>query len=110
MELLKVKIGLTIREMAHLWLQLAVHLPKFLWGEIVLSANYILIRTVPTKLRESFKELFFNNKNCFHHLQIFGTECFLWIPQQKPKKFNANLLEYILLVVLIVVIKLTFLK
>ena len=69
----------------------AKDLPLNFWAEAVNTAVYILNRTGPTAFEgKSPFELWFNRKPAINHLRIFGTECFVHIPDVKRRKLNAK--------------------
>ena len=69
-------------EMARSW-QESKNLPMFLWGEAVTATAYTLNRTVPTKVEGKAPIELFLKETRIDHLKIFGTKCFIWIPDQK---------------------------
>lgn len=70
---------------------LSKRLPKKLWAEAVSTAAYILNRTGPTEVDgASPYELCTGRKAPIDHIRIFGTECFVHVPDQKRRKLDAK--------------------
>ncbi|GFT20321.1 retrovirus-related Pol polyprotein from transposon TNT 1-94 [Trichonephila clavipes] len=65
----------------------AANLPLKLWAEVVNTYDYVLNRTGPTSVKDkSLYELQFSKEVIsIDHLRVFGTECFVHVPQQKRK-------------------------
>ena len=74
-----------VRSMLH-----SKNLPKKLWAEAINTAAYVLNRTGPTKNDVSPYESWFGKIPSIDHFKIFGTECYMHIPAQKRKKFDAK--------------------
>lgn len=57
----------------------------------VSTSVYILNRTGPTPIQDKTPaELWLQKTPASKHLKVFGTECFVHIPQQKRKKFDKK--------------------
>ncbi|XP_014497667.1 uncharacterized protein LOC106759161 [Vigna radiata var. radiata] len=64
-------------------------LPKFLWGEAVLAATYILNRTPTKRLKDiTPKEAWSKIKPNVEHLRVFGSVCFKHVPDQLRRKLD----------------------
>ncbi|UYV80580.1 hypothetical protein LAZ67_19000797 [Cordylochernes scorpioides] len=62
-----------------------------LWAEAVNTATYVLKRTGQTQIEgKTPYELWFDKKPAVDHLQIFGTECFVHVPDEKRRKLDAK--------------------
>ncbi|UYV63153.1 hypothetical protein LAZ67_2003300 [Cordylochernes scorpioides] len=62
-----------------------------LWAEAVNTATYVLNRTGPTQIEgKTPYELWFDKKPAVDHLRIFGTECFVHVPDEKRRKLDAK--------------------
>ena len=54
------------------------------WAEAVNSATFVLNRTGPTKIEgKTPYELWYNKKPAVDHLRIFGTDCYVHVPDEK---------------------------
>ncbi|UYV60463.1 hypothetical protein LAZ67_1001224, partial [Cordylochernes scorpioides] len=62
-----------------------------LWAGAVNTATYVLNRTGPTQIEgKTPYELWFDKKPAVDHLRIFGTECFVHVPDEKRRKLDAK--------------------
>ncbi|UYV70787.1 hypothetical protein LAZ67_8000616 [Cordylochernes scorpioides] len=62
-----------------------------LWAEAVNTDTYVLNRTGPTQIEgKTPYELWFDKKPAVDHLRIFGTECFVHVPDEKRRKLDAK--------------------
>ncbi|UYV63360.1 hypothetical protein LAZ67_2003844, partial [Cordylochernes scorpioides] len=62
-----------------------------LWAEAVNTATYVLNRTGSTQIEgKTPYELWFDKKPAVDHLRIFGTECFVRVPDEKRRKLDAK--------------------
>ncbi|UYV63174.1 K02A2.6-like, partial [Cordylochernes scorpioides] len=62
-----------------------------LWAEAVNTATYVLNRTGPTQIEgKTPYELWFDKKPAVDHLRIFGTECFVHVPDEKRRKLDTK--------------------
>ncbi|UYV60529.1 hypothetical protein LAZ67_1001422 [Cordylochernes scorpioides] len=62
-----------------------------LWAEAVNTATYVLNRTGPTQIEgKTPYELWFDKKPAVDHLRIFGTECFVHVPDENRRKLDAK--------------------
>ncbi|GFV59392.1 retrovirus-related Pol polyprotein from transposon TNT 1-94 [Trichonephila clavipes] len=70
----------------------AANLPLKLWAEAVNTYVYVLNRTGPTSFKDkSPYELWFSKEVIsIDHLRVFGTECFVHVPQQKKKEMGQK--------------------
>ncbi|UYV77084.1 hypothetical protein LAZ67_14003178 [Cordylochernes scorpioides] len=60
-------------------------------AEAVNTATYVLNRTGPTQIEgKTPYELWFDKKPAVDHLRIFGTECFVHVPDEKRRKLDAK--------------------
>ncbi len=83
----------TIMEAARSMLQ-ATKLPNKLWAEAVNTAVYVINRTGPTKVNDKTPyELWFGKKAASDHLKVFGTECYVHVPNQRRRKLDAKALK-----------------
>ena len=73
------------------------NLPSFLWAEAMNTAVYVINRTGPTRIgNKTPYELWHGKESNIDHLKIFGTECFVHIPQEKRMKLDKkNVLGYL---------------
>jgi hypothetical protein len=70
---------------------LSTQLPNKLWAEAVNTAAYVLNRTGPTKVNDASPyELWTGKKAPIDHVKVFGTECFVHVPQVKRQKLDAK--------------------
>lgn len=75
----------------------AKHLPKKLWAEAINTACYVLNRSANSAEKgKTPYELWHGRKGAIHHLHIFGTDCFVHVPKQKRKKWDAKAMKGIL--------------
>ena len=80
----------TVVELARTML-LAKNLPKFLWAEAVNTAVYILNRTGPSNVDgKTPYELFTGKTAHLNKLRVFGTKCFVHVPSQQRRKWDAK--------------------
>lgn len=66
-------------------------LPLNLWAEAINTAAYIINRTGPSK--QSGKtpfDIWFGKTSNIDNLKVFGTECFVHIPDQKRRKLDKK--------------------
>ena len=69
----------------------AKDLPTKLWAEAVNTAAYIINRTGPTpSVGKTPYELFHGRRASINHIRVFGTECFVYVPKQKRKKWDKK--------------------
>ncbi|GFS67038.1 retrovirus-related Pol polyprotein from transposon TNT 1-94 [Trichonephila clavipes] len=70
----------------------AANLPLKLWAEAVNTSVYVLNRTGPTSVKDkTLYELWFSKEVIsIDHLRVFGTECFVHVPQQKRRKWDKK--------------------
>lgn len=67
------------------------HLPKFLWGEAVNWAAYILNRSPTLAVKDKTPEEAWSDiKPVVHHLKVFGCVAHVHIPEAKRKKLDAK--------------------
>ena len=67
------------------------NLSSFLWSEAMNAAFYVINQTGPTKTcNKTPYELWYGKKSNIDNLKIFGTECFVHIPQEKRKKLDKK--------------------
>jgi len=67
------------------------HLPKFLWGEAVNWAAYILNRSPTLAVKDKTpQEAWSDIKPAVHHLKVFGCVAHVHIPDAKRKKLDAK--------------------
>lgn len=68
---------------------------KQLWAEAVNTAAYVLNRTGPTGVDDSSTpySLWFGKKADISHLKIFGTKCFIHVPDQKRRKLDKKAIK-----------------
>lgn len=73
----------------------AKNIDKRLWAEAVHTAAYVLNRTAPTGVDDKSTPygLWHSREADISHLKIFGTECFVHIPDQKRKKLDKKALK-----------------
>ena len=56
------------------------------WAEAVNTATFVLNRAGPTKIEgKPPYELWFNKKPAVDHLRIFGTDCYVHVPDEKRR-------------------------
>ena len=66
-------------------------LPLFLWAEAMNTAVCVINRTGPTKqLGKTPYELWYGKTANIDNLKIFGTKCFIHIPDEKRKKLDKK--------------------
>lgn len=70
---------------------LARNLPKMLWAEAVNTSVYILNRTGTSGVDDkSPYELFYGKTEHLERLRIFGTMCYVHVPDAKRRKWDAK--------------------
>ena len=65
-------------------------LPEDLWGEAVVTANYLRIRSPTAGKRTTPFELFFGIKPDVSHLKVFGCRAYIHIPKQLRRKLDSK--------------------
>lgn len=77
------------------------NLPVKLWAEAVNTAVYILNRMGPTPegIKTPYELWFKKEAISLNHLKIFGTECFVHVPNQKRRKWDNKVFPGCLLVI-----------
>lgn len=66
-------------------------LPLFLWAEAMNTAAYVINRTGPTKHPgKTPYELWHGKAANVDNLKVFGTECFVHLPEEKRKKLDQK--------------------
>ena len=70
----------------------AAHLPKYLWGEAVLTAGYLWNRTESRSLPpgKTLFEMVNGRKPDLSHLRVFGSRCWARIPIELQTKFGPH--------------------
>ncbi|GFX37423.1 retrovirus-related Pol polyprotein from transposon TNT 1-94 [Trichonephila clavipes] len=70
----------------------ATNLPLKLWEEALNTSVYVLNRTGTTSVKDkSPYELWFSKQVIStDHLRVFGTECYVHVPQQKKKEMGQK--------------------
>lgn len=69
---------------------LDANLPRTFWGEAVNSANYIQNRLLTKATNAIPYEIWFNEHVHLNNLRIFGTYCYVHIPEEKRKKLDDS--------------------
>ena len=88
----------TLVEAARAMLYAHSNLPKRLWAELVNTAAYIINRTGVSAVEgKSPFELWFGKKPSIKHLNVIGTTCYAYIPEQKRKKLDKKALKCVLI-------------
>ncbi|CAM8943434.1 unnamed protein product [Rhodiola kirilowii] len=86
----------TIKEMMNAML-LSSGLPQSMWGEAVLSANYLLNR-IPRKRKEKSPfELFKGRKPAYKHLRVWGCLAKVMAPGPKRMKIGPKTVDCVLI-------------
>ena len=76
----------------------AKDLPTKLWAEAVNTAAYVINRTGPTpSVGKTPYELFYGRRASINHIRVFGTECFVYVPKQKRKKWDKKSIKVYLM-------------
>lgn len=65
-------------------------LPEDLWGEAVVTANYLRIRSPTAGGTATPFELFFGIKPDVSHLKVFGCRAYIHIPKQLRRKLDSK--------------------
>ena len=67
------------------------NLPKYFWGEAILTATY-LINRIPTPILSGKPpyEMLYKIRPSYNHLRVFGCLCFASTHAKKPSKFDAR--------------------
>lgn len=67
------------------------------WGEAIMTAIYLQNRLPTSATGKTPYELWFGKKPTFHHLKIFGSQAYVFIPKEKRKKLDqkAELLIFV---------------
>jgi transposase InsO family protein len=69
----------------------AAKVPIKLWAEAVNAAAYVLNRTGPSPVdNKTPYEVWYGKAVKFDHLRVFGTECFVHVPDQKRRKWDPK--------------------
>jgi hypothetical protein len=69
----------------------AASLPTELWAEAVNTAAFVINRTGPSNVSGKTPfQLWYGKEAPFKHIKIFGTECFVHVPQPKRKKWDKK--------------------
>lgn len=70
---------------------------QYLWAEAINCAVHVLNRTGSSKIdNKTPYELWFEKKANVDYLKIFGTDCFVHIPQEKRQKLDKKAKKVIL--------------
>jgi len=74
------------------------NLPKFLWGEAVITTTYILNRS-PTKMLKNItaEEAWTGVKPSVEHLRVFGSICYKHVPYQLRRKLDDKSVSLLLI-------------
>jgi len=63
-------------------------MPNTFWGEAVKTATYILNRCPTKKLNQILEEIWLGCKQSAKHLRVFGSLCYVHIPDAKRRKLG----------------------
>ena len=90
--------NITLKEMMNAML-ISSGLPQNLWGEAILSANYILNRIPPKRTNQTTYELWKGHKPSYNYLKIWGCLAKVAVPIPKktkigPKTVNCVFIGY----------------
>ena len=66
----------------------AANLPKYLWADAVVTANYVRNRSPVSDRDKTPYELFYGTKPDVSHLRTFGARCYAVIPKQLRTKLD----------------------
>ena len=77
----------TLKEMMNAML-ISSGLPQNLWGEAILSANYILNRIPPKRTNQTPYELWKGHKLSYNYLKLWG--CLAKVAVPSPKKIKIG--------------------
>lgn len=70
-------------------LLLQANLPKYLWNESILTAVYLTNRSITNAVNNKTPyEMWYKSKPDLEHLRIFGSNAFVFVPQEKRSKFD----------------------
>ena len=70
--------------------------PTEMWGEAVAYATYIRNRIPSGKRTETPYQIIFKERPQIGHIKIFGSRCFVHIPDVKRRKLDPKSLEGVL--------------
>ena len=82
----------TLKEMINALLLSSV-LPQNLWGEAILSANYILNRIPHKKTNKSLYELWKGRRPCYKYLKVWGCLAKVAVPIPKKVKIGQKTVD-----------------
>ena len=68
-------------------------LPQNMWGDAVLSANYVLNKIPPKKLDKTPYELFKGSKPTYKYLRVWGCLAKVVIPPPKKEKTGPRTVD-----------------
>src|ERR1044072_1093146 len=75
------------------------NLPLSFWGEAVMTATYILNRCPTQRLKSQVPEAVWSGKRpSVTHLRVFGSKCFVHVPEQRRRKLDDRSQTMILIV------------
>lgn len=71
---------------------LQAKMPKYMWGEAILTATYLTNRCPTTALEQKVTpaEIWYGSKPNLDKLKVFGCKAFALVPNQKRKKLESK--------------------
>lgn len=84
------RMNRTIMEKVRSMLRMA-KLPKSFWGEAVLTACYLINRSLSVPLESDIPERVWSGKKIsYSHLKVFGCKAFMHIPKEQRSKLDSK--------------------
>ena len=84
----------TLKEMMNTIL-ISSGLPQSMWGEVVLSANYLLNKVSRKTETKTLYELWFGRKPSYKYLKVWGCLAKVMVPTPKKMKIRPKTVDYI---------------
>lgn len=72
-------------------------LPRYFWGEAINTANYLQNRMETKSANKTPYELFYNKRPQMNNIELFGSKCFVKIPNVNRGKLDDSSKQMILL-------------
>ena len=85
-------------------------LPQNMWGEVILSANYLLNKVPKKKVEKTLYELWRGQQSSYKYLRVWGCLAKVVVPPPKKVEIGHKLLIAFSLVMHIIVLFIAFLS